>query len=166
MKKFLLLISVFFFSYSGIIFGSEETNVVQSAEPTTFAPISYDKGLNVSTTDGGTRIRFNSLLKFRYLYLFDDSAGVPDTSTFQVPAARMSFSGNAFKPEYKYGVQFEFAQGDTRLLDFYTEYDYQSYFKVRVGQFKVPFSRQSLADVGNLLFTERSVANDQFTLGR
>src|SRR3989338_7096549 len=117
MKKFLLLISVFFFSYSGIIFGSEETNVVQSAEPTTFAPISYDKGLNVATSDGGTRIRFNSLLKFRYLYLFDD--GTEDTSTFQIPVARMSFSGNAFKPEYKYGVELEFAGGDTRLLDFF-----------------------------------------------
>ena len=164
MKKFLLLISVFFFSYSGIIFGSEETNVVQSAEPTTFAPISYDKGLNVATSDGGTRIRFNSLLKFRYLYLFDD--GTEDTSTFQIPVARMSFSGNAFKPEYKYGVELEFAGGDTRLLDFFTEYDYRSYAKFRVGQFKVPYSRQQLVSEGNLLFTERSVANDEFNLGR
>ncbi len=174
MQRLLFFIFVSLFSFSQIIFAdesqntasTEETTIVKSAEPMVFVPISYDKGLNVSTSDGTTKIRFNSLLKFRYFYLLNDRAGTTDTSTFQIPAARMSFAGNAFKEEYKYGVQLEFAGGDTRLLDFFTEYDYKPSFKLRVGQFKVPYSRQRLASIGNLLFTDRSIADEEFNLNR
>lgn len=150
--------------YSVLLLSIFSAVLLFAEEEVTFRPITYKNGLLASTEDANFSILFNGQLKFKYFYEFNNVEA--DESSFQIPLARMIFSGNAFKKEFKYLLRTEFGGGNFMLLDFFTEYDYREYLKLRVGQFKVPYNRQNLADDCELLFVKRSITNDEFNLGR
>lgn len=88
---------------------------------------------------------------------------------------RLSVSGNV--DDWRYMVQLAFGGEDEikatsgislGLLDMYVDIPVPVLGKsyVRVGQFKVPYSRERLTDSGSLLFGDRSVQNQAFRMGR
>ncbi|MFL5355762.1 porin [Archangium sp.] len=88
---------------------------------------------------------------------------------------RLSVSGNV--DDWRYKVQLAFGGEDEvkatsgislGLLDMYVDVPIPVLGKsyVRVGQFKVPYSRERLMDSGSLLFADRSVQNQAFRMGR
>lgn len=88
---------------------------------------------------------------------------------------RLSVSGNV--DDWRYKVQLAFGGEDEikatsgislGLLDMYVDIPVPVLGKsyVRVGQFKVPYSRERLTDSGSLLFADRSVQNQAFRMGR
>ncbi|MCG8555187.1 MAG: OprO/OprP family phosphate-selective porin [Proteobacteria bacterium] len=56
--------------------------------------------------------------------------------------------------------------GTTPLLDWYMTFDYLRDLTLRVGQYKVPYSRQRVISSGNLQFVDRAITNGEFTLDR
>lgn len=52
------------------------------------------------------------------------------------------------------------------LLDFYADFTYLRDLTLRVGQYKVPLSRQRVVSSGNLQFVDRSIVNAEFTVDR
>lgn len=88
-----------------------------------------------------------------------------------VKQARMGFRGGYEK--YKYDLQAAFAseEGVTSnvaltLLDYSVDIPVPGGLWVKVGQFKIPYSRERLQDAGFLAFVDRSIQNQAFTVGR
>ena len=55
---------------------------------------------------------------------------------------------------------------ESPLLSYYLEFDYLRDLTVRVGQYKIPFSRQRVISSGNQQMVDRSIANGEFNLDR
>ncbi len=120
-----------------------------------------------------------------------DGEGEPN---FTVARARLIFEGNAFEEYWKYRFQFDLA-GDTargnvgplalpmgggstgtgsftsgnrltELKDAYLEFAKWKSFQLRFGQFKVPYSRQEMANVFMSTFVDRAITNRVFATGR
>ena len=75
-------------------------------------------------------------------------------NTFLLHRARLDVKGD-IDDNWKYEVYTEFA-GTTKLLDAYTTYKIGDYLKFTAGQFKVPFSLESLVQDSQLEFIDRS----------
>ena len=75
-------------------------------------------------------------------------------NTFLLHRARLDVKGD-IDDNWNYEVYTEFA-GTTKLLDAYTTYKIADYLKFTAGQFKVPFSLESLIADSQLDFIDRS----------
>ncbi len=75
-------------------------------------------------------------------------------NTFLLHRARLDVKGD-IDDNWNYEVYTEFA-GTTKLLDAYTTYKIADYLKFTAGQFKVPFSLESLIQDSQLDFIDRS----------
>jgi len=86
------------------------------------------------------------------LFRYDDedfdfsgrSTTVEDTdidplSDFEMRRARISLSGGAFAPWFKYKLEVDFGLGRTRATDLYVDMDFSDTNRWRVGQFKKPY---------------------------
>jgi hypothetical protein len=104
--------------------------------------------------------------------LSEDSGHDSDRMYLFLKQARIIGSGTL--EDYKYYV--EWAMGgeeavknlnsSTSLLDFRADIPVNEQSYIRLGQFKVPFGRESLIDDGALLFTDRSINHLGSMLGR
>jgi phosphate-selective porin OprO/OprP len=75
-------------------------------------------------------------------------------NAFSLHRARLDVKGD-INDNWNYEVYTEFA-GTTKLLDAYTTYRIADYLKFTAGQFKVPFSLESLISDSQLDFIDRS----------
>ena len=75
-------------------------------------------------------------------------------NTFLLHRARLDVKGD-INDNWNYEVYTEFA-GTTKLLDAYTTYRIADYLKFTAGQFKIPFSLESLISDSQLDFIDRS----------
>ena len=76
-------------------------------------------------------------------------------NTFLVHRARLDVKGN-ITDDWSYEVYTEFAGVNPKLLDAYATYRITDYLKFTAGQFKVPFSAESLQSDADLDFIDRS----------
>jgi phosphate-selective porin OprO/OprP len=76
-------------------------------------------------------------------------------NTFLLHRARLDVKGN-INDDWNYEVYTEFAGVNPKLLDAYTTYKVYDFLKFTAGQFKVPFSLESLTDDSKLEFIDRS----------
>jgi phosphate-selective porin OprO/OprP len=102
-------------------------------------PLSLGKALNLS-----------GLLQTRY-QSFQKSSGIDG---FDIRRARLDLKG-AITSNWDYELYIEFA-GTPALLDGYTTYKFADYLKVSAGQFKIPFSIESLTSDSQLELIDRS----------
>ena len=77
------------------------------------------------------------------------------TNTFLLHRARLDVKGN-ITDDWSYEVYTEFAGATPKLLDAYTTYKIADFLKFTAGQFKVPFSYESLVSDADLDFIDRS----------
>ena len=75
-------------------------------------------------------------------------------NTFLLHRARLDVKGD-INDNWNYEIYTEFA-GTTKLLDAYTSYKIADYLKFTAGQFKIPFSLESLIADSQLDFIDRS----------
>lgn len=142
------------------------------------------------TSNGKFRLSLGGRLQVRFTNDFweknadTDDENEPD---FDVPRARVIVRGHAFSKDIKYKLQFDIAgdEADTEvqpllgdpvvyksdnelaeLKDAYFQYERWDAFKIRWGQFKVPYSRHFLTSSGELQFVDRSETDKVFTPGR
>ncbi len=86
---------------------------------------------------------------------------------FLLARARLFLMGTAFTKRLSYKVQTHFDRGDVGLRDFYLDYRVgEGETRVRMGQFKMAFSRQFIQSAGILEFVDRSIVNNYIGNGR
>jgi len=101
-------------------------------------------------TIGSRALQISGLIQARYQGF--QQTGVNDA--FDLHRARLDAKGN-ITDAWSYEVYTEFA-GTTKLLDAYTAYKIADFLKFTAGQFKVPFSYESLTADSQLEFIDRS----------
>ena len=109
-----------------------------------------DKENQHGITIGSRALQISGLIQTEY-------EGFQQTSvnnTFLLHRARLDVKGD-INDNWNYEVYTEFA-GTTKLLDAYTTYKIADYLKFTAGQFKVPFSLESLIADSQLDFIDRS----------
>lgn len=144
------------------------------------------KGLEFKSADGDFKLQ--TRLRAQFLY---EGVAVPDeeySHYFMIRRARLQFGGhmwgehNTFKAEFAVSPRDESNEavdfdGDdiddgnvvktSPLLDWYSEFTYLRDLTLRVGQYKVPYSRQRVISSGDLQMVDRSsTANGEFNIDR
>jgi phosphate-selective porin OprO and OprP len=99
---------------------------------------------------GSKALQISGLVQVRYQGF--EQSGV--NNTFDLHRARLDAKGN-ITDQWSYEVYTEFA-ATTKLLDAYTSYKIADFLKFSAGQFKIPFSYESLTSDSQLEFIDRS----------
>lgn len=136
------------------------------------------KGLSVSSADG--KFKIATRLRVQPRFTTENASGTPAEVGLLLRRARLQFAGNAWGKHNKFKAEFAVSPKDLRmkeidgntvlrespLLTWYLEFDQIRDLTVRVGQYKLPFSRQRVISSGNLQMVDRSIANGEFNLDR
>lgn len=121
-------------------------------------------------------MRLNLSVQDRFAFIdYDNLEGrdVSDTTDFSLTLVRLKVSGDILDKEWSYKFENDFVsgvQGDGRngseLKDAWLQYNAADEYKVRAGQFKVPFSRQELNSDETLQFQSRGLVSNTFSPSR
>lgn len=132
------------------------------------------KGLVVASENG--RFKLATRLRAQFLYTLQHDGVENDIEHgLQIRRARLQFGGHVFNEHNRFKAELAFSPRDegfdgtphhTPLLDWYAELDYLRDLTLRIGQYKVPYSRQRVISSGNLQLVDRSMANGEFNLDR
>lgn len=98
----------------------------------------------------GRALNLTGLFQERY-QSFQGTSGIDG---FDTRRARLDFKG-AITDRWDYELYVEFA-GTPALVDGYTTYKFANYLKISAGQFKIPFSVESLTSDSQLELIDRS----------
>lgn len=139
--------------------------------PLQFTP---GKGLEVKSKDG--RYSLSLSLRTGFMYSGRRQAGAAYDHAFEIRRLRLVFSGNVFSKSIKYFVQLavaprelNFVDGTARngpLLDNYVVFDRLRDANLRIGLYRVMYTRErNIADINPLLI-DRSLANAEFNVDR
>jgi phosphate-selective porin len=110
-----------------------------------------DKPNQHSITIGSRALQISGLLQERYQGF--EQKGV--NNAFDLRRIRLIVSGNV-SDNWSYYTQTELGGAGVKLVDAYTAYKFADYFKITAGQFKIPFSLESLTSDAQLEFIDRS----------
>lgn len=127
----------------------------------------YAKGFFIHGEDEDVfSLKINGRVQARLeLESADAIDGRDEDAAFSVPRARIKMSGHAHSEAIKYSLQADFGKGFVTLKDFYVDYD-RGPARLRVGQWKRPFSRQQITSSGSLELVDRAITDKFFGGGR
>lgn len=115
----------------------------------------YDKGFFVRSEDEKFLLRIGARAQVLFSYLIRE--GDENEAQFSVPRARLLLDGNAFTKSLTYKLEVDFGKGLPSLKDVFLDYAIvPRWLHVRVGQWKLPYSRQNLASDFEQQFIERA----------
>ena len=141
-----------------------ESDAASDAAWTDKVEVGYKKGAYIKTTDDRYSLKFR--VRTQGLFSYEDPEDGETKSTFRVRRARLLLGGNVFYPWMKYGTQVTLEGGSASLRDAWIEAAYFDYAAPRIGQYKVPYSREFLTSAFSLELIDRSLANAVFSLQR
>jgi phosphate-selective porin OprO/OprP len=134
------------------------------------------KGLELKSEDG--RFALATSLRFGFMYSYKNDPAQPDGNhhNFEIRRFRAVFAGNLFGARNKYLLQLAFAPREmdlrdgvvrgTPVYDAYLQFEQLRDLTLRVGQYRVMYTRErNIADVNPLLI-DRSLANSEFNVDR
>ena len=110
-----------------------------------------DKQNQHGITIGSRALQISGLVQTEYEGFEQKSVN----NTFLLHRARLDVKGD-ISDSWNYEVYTEFAGATPKLLDAYTTYKVADFLKFTAGQFKVPFSLESLISDSQLDFIDRS----------
>lgn len=153
------------------------TGNVHAAEPAASAPASApirileEKPRPQVGYEGGFFIRsdvfelkLHSRLQARYTAeLLDDA---DNEMAFSLPRVRLVLSGHVFSPRLAYYFQLDFGKGNAALKDYFVDYTFKSWLRLRVGQWKVPFTRHHVMSTSKIALIDRAITHDYLGVGR
>ncbi|PIE17796.1 MAG: hypothetical protein CSA65_07810 [Proteobacteria bacterium] len=133
------------------------------------------KGVRFATADRDFRLAL--LFRGQFRYTFDGPFGGDELlHTLTIHRARLMLEGVAFNQHNRFKAELAFSPRDlglkdgrvthSPLLSAFVELDYLRDLTLRVGQYKVPFSRQRVTSSGKQQLVDRSLANAEFNLDR
>jgi hypothetical protein len=138
--------------------------------------IAADRGPSDYADEAQFLMRVNSWLQLRHT-LFNSQGPNTDQNSFSFERLRLSFSGHIMSPDFTYYFQFDGNSDratEVIFLDYFATYDLgrnllgfeSDLFGVKLGKWKVPFSRSRKESGRMLQFTDRATANVFFDLNR
>lgn len=128
--------------------------------------VGHDGRFFLASDDGNFRLQIGGEIQFRY---YGNIEADDDDGGFQLQRTRLDFRGHVIDPKLTYRIltNFDRSTGDLTLQDAYGEYEVSDGFKVRWGQFKLPFDREFFASSPTQTQTiERSLVSSIFRLDR
>jgi phosphate-selective porin len=120
------------------------------AEQAVKAQAQKDKANQHNITIGTRALQLSGLVQTEYEGFAQNGVN----NTFLLHRARLDVKGD-INDNWNYEVYTEFA-GTTKLLDAYTTYKIADFLKFSAGQFKIPYSLESLISDSQLDFIDRS----------
>ncbi|MCC6750071.1 MAG: hypothetical protein IT371_20565 [Deltaproteobacteria bacterium] len=129
--------------------------------------VGYDRGFFLRDGDERFLLRVNARVQARGEVLKSDlSAGGRPSLAFSIHRARLKLSGHFFTPRLTFEFQPDFGRGFVTLRDFFAEWAFAPWLRLRVGQFKRPFSRQQVTSSGDLQLVDRALTDKAFLCER
>jgi len=137
----------------------------------------FKPGKGISFESKKKRFALQIRLRAQLLYsLVHDDAEDTVEHGLQIRRARVVFGGHFFGEHNKFKTELAVSPRDmgyrdgtvhqTPILDWYFEFDHLQSLTLRIGQYKVPYSRQRVVSSGDLQLVDRSLANNEFNLDR
>ncbi|WP_291140879.1 porin [Flavobacterium sp. UBA7680] len=129
-----------------------------------------DKGIELRTNDNKFLFQLQSRLQFRFSTPNDtdpltyDDYSQDKKTTFKINRARLKVGGHAFEPWLNYYWEYELSQSN--LLDFRIMIEKWEWLSLKVGQWKVEFTRERFISSGEQQTVDRSLINRPFTADR
>jgi phosphate-selective porin OprO/OprP len=140
------------------------------------------KGFRLETRDGNWQTNLQWRFQFR---LTNPTTGTPrqvddfeakDKTTFEARRVRMKIGGHGYKPWLKYYFEVDLqptressdssSKASARVIDWRVDVAKYKAFGLRVGQWKIDYSRERVDSSGRQQFVDRSIANRVFTVDR
>lgn len=130
-----------------------------------------NRRIEMETADGNWAMQLQWRFQFRLSTPFDaiptsdpvSALEAADQMTLRVRRARLKVGGHAYRPWLGYYLEYDFPS--TNLLDWRMTVG-PSIAQVRIGQWKVNYSRERVSSSGEQQFVERSIVNEIFTYDR
>ncbi len=128
----------------------------------------YNGGFFLSSADGNYSMKINVLEQIRWSFNNTDTSTTDTIQPygFENKRTRLTFSGNMVDSTWSYKLAYYLGYSNSaenfgagELADAFVAKDLGNGLSVTVGQFKLPFSAEYGIDVGNLQFSDYSVAN-------
>lgn len=164
----------------------------QQAHPAAAAQTRWvpGKGLEFDSADRMFRLQIRPRVQF--LYELEDAQGEGDTrersQSILVRRARLSFAGKMWGEKLDFKMELALSPNDlgmtdnkhgnapitnkdntvsrSPLLDFYVQFNQIRDLNLRVGQYKVQYSRQRVVSSGDMMFVDRAIASAEFNVDR
>ncbi len=142
----------------------------------------YQNGFLISSPAGvktepgaAFTMRINSWMQFRHT-VFDSQTANPSENDLEFERLRLTFQGNVYSTDLRYFIQFDGDSDQSEVadwLDYYITADVghaagfdPGSFGIKVGKWKLPYSRARAESGWKLQFTDRSVASVFFDINR
>lgn len=123
----------------------------------------WKDGFYLESRDGDFKLKLRGLIQADARW-FPNASGDDGTSAFFLRRVRPTFEGTVYK-YFDYKIMPDFGgSGSTSispsLQDAYVDIKYFPYARFRAGKYKTPFSLERLQSGANLIFIERSLAQN------
>jgi phosphate-selective porin OprO and OprP len=134
--------------------------------------VGLGRGLTVSAADGRSSLNIRVRIQIRATASGEGDDGREDLTEVSIRRMRLVFQGNAAGPILTYYVQLSFANLDMEpdlrlpLRDAYVTWSPSESIAIRIGQMKVPFSRQRVISSSALQMVDRSIVVSELNLDR
>ena len=92
--------------------------------------------------------------------LDDDDRETEETVEFR--RVRLLLRGGFFEDRLRFGVQLSLSPTSPELMDLWTDYQFTKPIRLRVGQFKIPFTRYRWQSFGQLVLVDWPIAASHF----
>jgi hypothetical protein len=125
----------------------------------------YQNGFYIKTKDGSFSLKLKNRIQFLTFYNIYNGLK-PSQRSFQIKRARIYFSGNAFYSWINYKIQLQMEKSQISLRDLIIDFSIFKELHPKIGQFKVPFNREYLTSSAYLQLIDRSITNEEFSVGR
>lgn len=140
--------------------------------PPPVVDVGLGRGVTIRSVDDSASLNIRARIQTRATVVDNPRDTAPDTSETLIRRARLVFQGNAMGPSLTYYVQLSFANLDNEadlrlpLRDAYVTWSGRRGLNLRVGQMKVPFSRQRVVSSSALQMVDRSIVVGELNLDR
>lgn len=155
---------IVFFCYQATTIAQEKTDSVKWSVKHT------SKGFEFSSSDKKYALQIQSRLQFRFAtpndtdpVTYNDFNG-DEHSLFKVNRARLKVGGHAYQPWLKYYWEYDVSQSN--LLDYRIMIEKWKWLNLKVGQWKIEYSRERRISSGAQQMVDRSILNRAFTVDR
>lgn len=129
--------------------------------------------INSRNGDFGNSLRLRA--QFRYSVFAPD--GGDNTHLMEIRRARIQYKGHSFGEHNKFKIEFAFSPRDLGyrsgsgisnipVLSWFLDLGPYKAAKIKLGQYKVPFSKQRVISSGDLQLVDRSIGNGEFNVDR
>ena len=127
------------------------------------AAVRFKKGFSLETPDGNFKLQ--PYMKLRVQFKAFEAHHPGKNNDFHMRHARVGLKGTIYK-YYDFNISGEFGKGNSDLWDGYMGYNYWSEARLRIGQFKQPFSLEWSSSCDWRDFIEMPLPIDNLTPDR